>query len=211
MEFVSPVSTVIPSAHGAVLVVLARAGRPLTGRAIAALTDGRVGPSRTNQVLAQLAQSGLVIKDEQPLGNLYSLNCDHVAAPAVLMLARLREELMTRMSAAVAGWRVRPTAVWLFGSAARGEATSGSDLDVLVVRPDAVPEDDTVWLDQVDEFSRQVTLWSGNDAQVLELSRTEVHDWTDRGEPLMTDLRSDALTIAGQSPASLLRRAKVLA
>nr|WP_276602963.1 nucleotidyltransferase domain-containing protein [Nannocystis pusilla] len=40
----------------------------------------------------------------------------------------------------VARWR--PSQVWLFGSRARGEATAESDWDLLVVVPDATPDDD---------------------------------------------------------------------
>lgn len=40
----------------------------------------------------------------------------------------------------IARWR--PSQVWLFGSRARGEATTDSDWDLLVVVPDETPDDE---------------------------------------------------------------------
>lgn len=197
MDFSSPVSDVIPSAQGAVLAVLVAAGKPLTGRAIAGLTNGRVGQSRTNQVLGQLAQAGIVTKDEQGVGNLYQLNHEHVAAPAILILARMRDELVDRMTGLVATWDVAPEALWMFGSAARGQAGPLSDIDLLVVRPDHVDVEDVGWSRQVDTLTESAHMWSGNDVRVLDLSRAEIRSWADRGEPLIQSLRREAIHMFG--------------
>ena len=45
MDLSSPMRSVIPSAHGAVLTVLARAGEPLSGRKVAELTNALVSAS----------------------------------------------------------------------------------------------------------------------------------------------------------------------
>jgi len=65
----------------------------------------------------------------------------------------------------------------LFGSAATGRMTEGSDIDVFVVRPDSVVvEDDVQWHEQLDALATASTSWTGNDARVLEMSASEVAD-----------------------------------
>jgi predicted nucleotidyltransferase len=102
-------------------------------------------------------RNGLV--RSQPAGNarLYTFNREHVAGPAITTLVSLREELVSRMTADVDSWRIPALAVWLFGSAARGEAGPDSDIDVFVLRPDDVPDSDQTWQVQVDNFSMRVS------------------------------------------------------
>ncbi|MHB1475788.1 MAG: nucleotidyltransferase domain-containing protein [Dermatophilaceae bacterium] len=65
----------------------------------------------------------------------YTLNRSHLAAPAVLALANLRQELLDRIRTEVSTWAVESEATWMFGSAARGDADADSDIDLLFVRP----------------------------------------------------------------------------
>lgn len=55
---------------------------------------------------------------------------------------------------------------WLFGSAARGDGSETSDIDIAVVRADSVDPDDADWSSQLVELSDAVTRWTGNDASV---------------------------------------------
>ena len=206
MDLSSPISSVVPSAHGAVLAVLARTDQPLSGRRVAALTDGRVGQWRVNEVLGQLAEAGIVLRAHQPPAMLHLLNRDHVAAAGIIALAGQREELFSRMRAHAAAWNPPPKALWLFGSAARGDGGPGSDVDVLAVRPDRVGADDLAWLAQVDDLSAKVSIWCGNSCEVLELSAAELEQMTSRRERLIEELRADGVLIAGSSPRALLRR-----
>lgn len=194
------------TSYGAVLAVLARTHQPLSGRQVAALTGGRAGQWRANEVLGQLAEAGIVLREERPPAKLYRLNLDHVAADAVVALAGQREELLRRIRRHVADWAPAAHAVWLFGSAARGGGSADSDIDLLVMRPDDVDEDDRSWSAQLADLSRQIWAWSGNSCETLELSVAEVTDMVDRGERLVAELRADAVCLAGQAPRTLLRR-----
>ncbi len=202
----SPISSVIPTAHGAVLAVLARTDQQLSGRGVAALTNGRFGQWRVNEVLGQLAEAGVVLREHRPPAYLYRLNRDHVAAPGIEALAGQRELLLSRIRSEVAAWEVLGDAVWLFGSAARGDGDTASDVDLLVVRRVSVDADDLSWLRQLDNLSDHVRLWSGNGCEVLELSRAELSAMVSRGERLLEELRSDAVVLGGASPRGLLRR-----
>ena len=211
MDLSSPISSVIPSAHGAVLAVLARAGEPLSGRRVAALTNGRFGQWRVNEVLGRLADAGVVLREVRPPAKLYRLNRDHVAAAGIEALAGQRDALLSRIRDELATWAVPAAAVWVFGSAARGDGDATSDIDLLFVRPDAVASDDPTWLHQIDTLSGHVGRWSGNSCEPLELSRAELALMVSRNEPLVDDLRADALTLSGASPRAALRKARAKA
>lgn len=208
MDLSSPISSVIPSAHGAVLAVLARTTEPLSGRRVAALTDGQVGQWRTNQVLGALADTGIVLREHRPPAKLYRLNRDHVAAAGILALAEQWPTLLGRIREELAGWRLRPIAASLFGSAARGDAGPDSDVDVLLVPPDDVAASDEaedLWRGQVDQFVERVRLWSGNGCEVLELTTSELADAARRHDRLENELRRDAIRLAGKDVRDLLR------
>ena len=81
MRLAHPMQSVIPSAHGAVLGVLARTSEPMTGRRIATLTRPRFSQSRVNRVLGELARDGIADVDVRPPASYYRLNREHVAAP----------------------------------------------------------------------------------------------------------------------------------
>lgn len=206
MDLSHPIDSVIPSAHGAVLAVLARTDRPLSGRRTTELVGGRVAQSRVNSILKVLTEAGLVLVEEQPPAKLYRLNRKHVAAEAIVALAGLRDELLSRMRTHLAAWPVPPVAVWLFGSAARGDGSPSSDLDVLVIRPDQVEADHADWTDQLDSFSAEVTAWSGNECAVTEYSETELNELVSAGERLVSEIQRDAIHLAG---ARIDRRGRV--
>jgi predicted nucleotidyltransferase len=206
VQFPEPVSSVVPGLHGRVLGVLARTGKPLTGRAVTSLLRASASPSGVQKVLDDLVRNGVVISEPAGRAKLYTLNRDHVAYSAIDTLARLRELLLERLKAEAESWEVPAKAVWLFGSTARGQGGSDSDLDLLIVRPDDVDESDPRWLQQVETLTQRATLWSGNSCQVVEYSAQEVRDLIDRGERLVTELRRDAVPVAGTSPQRTLTR-----
>ena len=110
----------------------------------------------------------------------------------------MRDRLIERMRAVAEGWRVPAVALWLFGSAARGDGTADSDIDVLVVRSDRVDVDDDTWQEQLDRMASEVTAWTGNDCRMLEYSRSQFADLAASGEQLVSELRADAVRIAGE-------------
>jgi hypothetical protein len=207
VDFRSPIATVVPGARGSVLRVLAATMVPLTGNKIAELSDGAVSQSGVSKAIAPLVESGLVTCEQAGVANLYLLNRDHVAASAVLAAVGARDELVARMAAVANAWSVTPVAVWMFGSAARGQATPGSDVDVLVIRADAVPEDDGRWEAQTLALSDSVLRWSGNTCQMLEYSETEFSALVAAGDRLVAALRDDAVVIAGRSPRLMTKAA----
>jgi predicted nucleotidyltransferase len=206
MRFPEPVSTVVPGLHGRVLGVLARTDKPLTGRAVASLLRTSASPSGVQKVLDDLVRNGVVTSEPAGRAKLYTLNHQHVAYSAIETLAGLRELLLERLKAEAESWEVPAKAVWLFGSTARRQGGADSDLDLLIVRPDDVDDSDPRWLQQIEALTEHATVWSGNACEVVEYSAQEVRDLIDRGERLVTELRRDAIPVAGSSPQRTLTR-----
>ncbi|MGH9040566.1 MAG: nucleotidyltransferase family protein [Acidimicrobiia bacterium] len=197
MDPSNPIGSVIPSAHGPVLTVLARTDRPMSGRQTAALVGGRVTQSRVNSILQALTEAGIVLCEEHPPARLYRLNRDHVAAGAIAALAGLRDELLSRMRQHIVAWPVQPAAVWLFGSAARGDGGPRSDIDVLAVRHRRVEEEDPRWIAQLESFATDVRAWAGNECRVIEYGEDEFGDLEAAGERLAAEIHRDGIHLAG--------------
>jgi predicted nucleotidyltransferase len=209
MDLANPMQSVIPSAHGAVLSVLARTDLALSGRRIAELTQPKFSQRRVNDVLGQLADSGIVLRESRPPSNFYRLNHDHVAAEGIVALAGMWATLLERIRAELGKWTLQPEAAWLFGSAARREATTRSDIDILVIRPAGVLDRDAssdVWERQTSNLADEVRAWSGNPCEVLEMDTSELSSAVERNDRLIGDLREQAVVLAGRDARALLRK-----
>lgn len=209
MNLSNPIRSVIPMSQGDVLAVLARTDRPLTGRGVAELTDGRLSQKGTNLALRALVRAGLVVVDAQPPANLYRLNRQHLAAPSIEALVALRDRLVAAMIEHIASWDVRTDGAWLFGSAARGDGDESSDIDVLVLRPE--PVDDDIWDAQIEHFAAAVKAWTGNRCEVVEYTSAEFTELMARADDrLAAALRSDAVALTStrlpRRTATLARR-----
>lgn len=198
MDLRNPIRSVIPSAHGNVLAILARSGQPLSGRGVAELTDGQLSPKGVSLALRALVAAGIVLVEEHPPAKLYRLNRRHLAANAVIALAELRTRLIEAMRAALANWDRPAAGAWLFGSAARGDGDVDSDLDVVIVRSDDLDAEDPLWTAQVDSFTDDVRAWSGNPCAVVEYSDHEFTELMASGERLARDLRTEGVALTGR-------------
>jgi predicted nucleotidyltransferase len=204
MDLSQPISTVIPTLDGPVLTVLSRTTQPLTGRKVHQLASGG-SESGTRRVLQRLASTGLVTATEVGSAVQYALNRDHLAAPAVLELANLRQKLVQRIHDAIdTEWSEHPIHASLFGSAARGDGDLHSDVDLLVVHgsSDLPPE----WNDQVGSLAEQVHSWTGNHLQIYELSSAALLAHFASGEPIVKDWLRDSVTVFGPDFRQLRHR-----
>jgi predicted nucleotidyltransferase len=83
----------------------------------------------------------------------------------------------------------------LFGSVATGRATSESDLDLLIVRPEDREPDDSTWSRQLGDLQALATACSGNDARILEYGLAEVKSATE--EPVLDDALREGIELYG--------------
>ena len=205
MNLSSPITSVIPGASGEVLVILARTSNELTGNGIAAVANGKVSQTGANKALKRLVADGLVVSRPAGKAILYALNRDHVAARSIIELSELRSALTNRIREQVTGWHVQPLAVALFGSTARGQGSGNGDIDLLVIRPDAIDDENSVWATQTMELTDAVQRWSGNSCEILEYAEGEFASLVRVGDTLVEQLRTDAVGLIGKSPGDLTR------
>ena len=208
MDLTNPIQSVIPSAHGAVLSVLARTDEPLSGRGVAELTKPRFAQTQVNRVLRKLVASGVVLLERRPPANLYRLNHDHVAAAGIQALARMWVTLVARIRAELDTWSSPPQAAWLFGSSVRGEGTERSDIDIFFVLPAGGLDDEGAsdWDRQTENLMEKIKAWSGNPCEVIEMDAAELSAAVERDDRLIRDLREHGVVLAGRDPRTLLRR-----
>lgn len=196
MDLTSPARAVVPSLDAEVLTVLAGITLPLTGRQISRLANSK-GHRGVSLVLDRLRQQGIVDVMQAGSANLYSLNRDHVAFAAVEALQDLRGKLFRLIEMRVRGWEIPPVSVAVFGSAARGDGGTTSDIDLLIIRPESVNEDESGWEKQLFELSFWVQRWSGNRASLIQATPSQIASMIEREEPITESLRNEARYLFG--------------
>jgi predicted nucleotidyltransferase len=206
MDIARPYTAACPSLDGEVLRVLARTNMGLTGRQIALLT-GRSSHSGVLQVLNRLTEHGLVDRVELNRAYLFALNRDHLAAPAVEILMGMRETLLDKIRRAIDAWQIVPLHVSLFGSTARGDGDTRSDIDLFIVRTHGLSAEDPEWRAQLYELSSQILRWTGNHAAIAEVADDELARLSADEQPILAELRSDAIVLHGSQLAELLQAA----
>ena len=187
-----------------VLRVLRGTTRPPTGREVARLVRAGSQPT-VNASLRRLSEEGLVRAEEAGRAYLYTINREHLAAPAVELLADVRAELERRLRSEIAAWQIAPVHLSIFGSAARGDGDTASDIDIFVIRTRDVPDDDPLWREELGRLSDHVLAWTGNHAALSEVSETDLRRLRRERPSVVDELTQYAITIAGREPAELLR------
>ena len=202
MDVSRPYTAVSSGIDIEVLVALAGTTRPLTGRRVAEL----VGHSQRGvlTVLDRLVEHGLVLRTAAGRALMHELNRDHLAAPAVELLAGMRAELVGRLREAFADWKVAPVHASIFGSAARGDGNTHSDVDLFVVRPASVDEEAAVWRSQVDGLIADVHSWTGNHAAIIEQGEPDLKRLQRSKPPVLKNLRRDGIDLVGASLREVL-------
>lgn len=181
-------------------------GAPLSAAQIA--RDSGMTPQGVRRVLDALAGQGLVEVLGEPRAQLFSIRSQHpFAEPLARLFAEERarwEALLAALTAAIR--QCRPVkAAWYYGSVARGEDVSGSDLDVAVVAADAALERA---VDTVRKALRPVEARQHVGCSVVGLSESDVVRLSARGDPWWRELVRDAKVLFGRRPEEVLRQAR---
>lgn len=195
MDFVYPVQAVIPGARGRVLAVLAHTTAELSLSTLARLAN--VSVAQASRVMPGLVELGLVERREVPPSSQFRLVRQNVAAQAVINLAHSRDTALAQLGAEAAALGVPPVSIIVFGSFARGEAGGQSDVDVIVVRPDDVLEDDEMWASSLERWRRSASAITGNPVEILEVGLSEVRSKLSSRAQLWSDVRRDGVAVHG--------------
>lgn len=203
MDLSAPFESMFPTVDSSVLAVLAGSSKPRTGRAVA--EQANRSQRATKLVLDRLVDHGLVLREEVGRSHVYTLNPEHLAAAPITQLANLRFALFERLRKMVALWHPQPLHASVFGSAARGDGGLDSDVDIFLVRPAEVGEDDEQWRGQVESLADAVFRWTGNHAGIAEVNAQDLERFRRDQPAIVASLRADAVGIFGAPIQSLLR------
>lgn len=200
-----PYTAALSKTDGQVLSVLAGTTKPLGGREVARLAG--VSQNGAWRALRRLVDQGVVI--EEPAGGrsmIYTLNRDHLAADPIITLTRLRSILIERLKEHLAAWEVQPIHASIFGSAARGDGDTESDIDILVIRPKDVEEEDELWRSQINSLAAAVHSWTGNHAGIAEIAERDLARLRRERPAVVKNVVADGITLVGDEPSRLFRR-----
>lgn len=203
MDVARPYSAVAPSLDGEVLVVLAGTTKPMSTRRISQLVKhGSYGGVK--KAVERLVEQGLVSRETAGNAHLHLLNREHLAAPIVDAMAGLRSAFLSRLREGFSTWAPPPLHASLFGSAARGDGDTHSDIDLFIVRPSEVDDEDPVWREQFATISEQILAWTGNRAGPVEVSQADLADLLQANPSVLRDLREHGIALAGVPISSVL-------
>lgn len=197
MLFGEPFGGIIPGARGAVLAALMRTGAPLTGRQVHGLLSDDYSLWTVQEALKTLTLLGIVETQRIGRAGVHTINEQHAA---VAPLRALLDPVAALWDAVSSVTDKDVSAVILFGSIARGEATQGSDIDLAVIAPSG-------WDKRV-ELEDKVRTRLGNDCDVLVFTQAEFLRLASTGEPVLGDILRDGVALIGAKPQATTPRAR---
>lgn len=204
MNLTEPLASLLDTNAAAALRVLSRSQASFTGRQIARLADNSNAASIRNALL-RLVATGLVIAHREPHATHYHSNREHVLWPAIETALNARHTVGARISDLAQRRRLPGMTIALYGSVAREEAHSESDIDLLLVLPDDVTTSDRD--DFIDELDTSVRLWTGNDVQIYDITHSDLARQRASGDPIVASWDADAITIFGTPLHQAIARA----
>lgn len=207
MDFRRPLTLITPTLDGDVLAALAAADVEFTGRELA--RRARHGSTEgIRRAADRLVGEGIVARRSVGGAHLYRLNREHIAAPWIEAIATLPEQLIDRLRSMIDEWEEPAGLAFLFGSVARDEASSSSDLDLLVVRRGDCDADSEAWRLQLVALQQAATALTGNDARVLEIGEVELGGG--RMRSVLEDVLREGVALLGSKHElqRLLQRAR---
>jgi len=158
-----------------------------------------VGRTRASGIIGELSDLGIVERREMGRTVLVSLARRSVAGELIDRLAHLGSEVIVRLRGLATELEPAPETLLIFGSFARGEADSHSDLDVLAVRSPAADPDK--WAAALSAFTEQARDLTGNPIQVLECDladlRRKAGPRAKVGRDFWNAVRRDAILLTG--------------
>lgn len=199
MDHARPITALFPGARGAVIDVLTRVQTGMTIRQIAE----RAGVSHPQAArhIRDLETLGVVAREHVGRSHRITLT-GTFAADLLRRLTGLRSEILREMREMASRIDPQPLAVVVFGSFARGDDHGESDIDVLVVTADTMPEG---LLDvPLARWCDRITAVTGNPVSEIVVTRT---GYEHLDPSIRAEIERDGVLICGThlSSAPVLR------
>ncbi len=145
----------------------------------------------------------MVERRDVPPAVLVRLVPEHLASRAILILADLRHAFLDELGESARRLDPAPANVTLFGSFARGDDDAQSDVDVVVIRPSSVDEDDSTWAASIAQWEARVRRISGNAVNRIEVAEDEAPKLMKSRRPLWQAIRREGIVLQGMPLAEL--------
>lgn len=194
MQIQHPFATVSAGVDGEILAVLARVESAFTVGDLQLLIPGRSAAGIRKSV-RRLVTQGSVTDMLSGRTHGYQLNREHVAAPAIIALAGLEDTLHQRIRNAIADWVEAPLYVAIFGSAARGDMSVSSDIDIVLIRPNDANDD--TFQAQTSDLATRVRAWTGNDTRPLTYAQLEIVGMAN-SDPVLASIAAEGRPLIGE-------------
>ena len=190
-----PLNTLAPGLEGAVLEVLARANEPLSGREVRRRLSREASQAGVQKALDRLCGAGLVTQRPKGRAILNRLNRHHALAPFVTDLVEMGDTMPSRIAEVIRPHLEGASKALLFGSVARWQADSESDIDLILVWPDDYDKDP--W-DAKDSIGEELMRLTGNSCNTFLCTESEFEEefapWLD-GQPDYPELPRTTLNL----------------
>ena len=201
MDFRQNVEAIIPDAQGRILATLARTTQEVSLSALAELSE--VSLAHAARIVPRLVELGLVERRDVPPAVVVKLVPEHLASQPILMLADLRHAFLKELRESAGRLVPAPVNVTLFGSFSRGDDDARSDVDMVVVRPSTVDEDDWTWAESIARWETYVRRISGNAPNIIEVGECEVPKLIKSRRPLWQAIGREGIALQGKPLADI--------
>jgi predicted nucleotidyltransferase len=184
---------------------LSRHGGQLSAPSLVA----RTGLAKTSvwAGLAVLEQTGAISVAGTGRARLYSMRPGYVLRASLDTLFEAEERrfqnIFESIREAARACRLEPAAIWLYGSAARGDDRLGSDLDLVVVGTQAPSH---LILDAMRDALHAAGEQFGFAASVVGLGTADIARLVRERDPWWAEVAREAVVIAGHRPDELARQ-----
>lgn len=184
-----------------IAAVLRKAPGGVSGRGIAGLLPAST--FKTHHALKFLETQGVLKSAAAGKALLYQLNQDHILVQKILLpLLDFQDNIYTELGNEImAPLRPKPVSIILYGSVARGEERSDSDLDLFLVYKE---EQKTGRLSEKELWMEKITRKYGNFVSVRRGSVLQLQQARRGKDELMRNIIKEGKVIAGLSMTDLL-------
>lgn len=148
----------------------------------------------------ELSDAGVVFTEHAGSAVMVSLNRRHLLAEPILALAGTRGRLVDRLREELSDWEELAGA-WLLGSVARGDGDRRSDMDLVLVAESTT--ESPAWVSATSRLREQANLWTGNEIQRIEHTRSSFGGLVAHANALVAGLRAEGIALTPNSRALL--------
>lgn len=158
--------------------------------------------------LDRLVRQGVVRRTKIGTAYGHTLNRGHVAIPIVEAIAAMRRDVIQSAQDVIERWAIPPMHASFFGSFARRDGDEDSDLDILLIHPAELEDDEASferWEQQAAEL-HDLEERTGNAVQILDLADAALLAPDAEAAATLASIAADEVSLTDTRLSTLMRR-----